>query len=138
MQYIAFDLNDEQFAIETLKVINISDIMKITKVPLAPKYIKGLINLRGNVVSILDINVLLGKDEKNSVYNSIIILNSDNELFGITVNDVIEVFDVKDEEIQKVGGDDHKKEYAKGVVYRQNDVITIIDIDKLLSHILNN
>lgn len=138
MQYIAFDLNDEQFAIETLKVINISDIMKITKVPLAPKYIKGLINLRGNVVSILDINVLLGKDEKNSVYNSIIILNSDNELFGITVNDVIEVFDVKDEEIQKVGGDDNKKEYAKGVVDRQNDVITIIDIDKLLSHILNN
>lgn len=138
MQYIAFDLNDEQFAIETLKVINISDIIKITKVPLAPKYIKGLINLRGNVVSILDINVLLGKDEKNSVYNSIIILNSDNELFGITVNDVIEVFDVKDEEIQKVDGDDNKKEYAKGVVYRQNDVITIIDIDKLLSHILNN
>lgn len=74
MQIIVFDLNDEQFAVETSKVQSINDAMEITKVPKAPKHIKGLINLRGNVISLLDIEVLLDTHKTDKPKESVIIL----------------------------------------------------------------
>ena len=72
MQVVIFKLNNEQFAVQTDKVQTITDGMKITRVPKAPDYIKGLINLRGNVISLLDINLLLNipktEEEKGMPY----------------------------------------------------------------------
>ena len=59
-----FKLNDEEFAVETSKVQSINDMMKVTSVPAAPEYIKGLINLRGNVISLLDLELLLDVEKK--------------------------------------------------------------------------
>ena len=59
MQIVVFKLGDEHFAVETERVQGINDIMGITKVPKAPAYIKGLINLRGNIKSLVDIDLLL-------------------------------------------------------------------------------
>lgn len=72
MQVVVFRLGDEQFAVETAKVQGINDIMEITRVPKAPNYIKGLINLRGNVISLLDINLLLNINKKKML-NKIIL-----------------------------------------------------------------
>ncbi len=57
MQVVIFKLNNEQFAVQTDKIQSINDAMEITKVPKAPAHIKGLINLRGNIISLLDINL---------------------------------------------------------------------------------
>lgn len=131
MQVVIFKLGDEQFAVETSSVQGINDMMKITKVPKAPSYIKGLINLRGNVISLLDINLLLDmpKNDDNSQSN-IIILQMEDEQVGITVDGVDEVLEIEENMIEKL--EDSKKSHIKGIINFKDRVVTLIDIDKLL------
>ena len=64
MQIVVFRLGEEHFAVETERVTGINDMMTVTRVPKAPSYIKGLINLRGSIKSLVDINLLLNlKDD---------------------------------------------------------------------------
>lgn len=133
MQVVIFKLNDEQFAVETAKVQGINDIMEITKVPKAPSHIKGLINLRGNVISLLDINLLLDVEKTEEEQSNIIILQIDEELVGITVDQVAEVLDIEEDQIEKVD-DDKKRGYIKGVINFKDRIVTLIDISKLLSN----
>ena len=108
MQVVIFRLNNEQFAVETAKVQSINNSMEITKVPKAPAYIKGLINLRGNVISLLDINLLMDIPKAEISENSILILEMEDELVGITVDQVDEVLDVEENAIEKIN-DEGKK-----------------------------
>ena len=94
MQFVIFKLGEEHFAVETDKVLSINDMMTITKVPKAPNYIKGLINLRGSIKSLVDLNLLLNI-ESDKKQNNIIILKVDEEELGVTVDDVEEVIDIE-------------------------------------------
>lgn len=131
MQIVAFKLGDEHFAVETEKVQNITDIMGITIVPKAPAYIKGLINLRGNIKSLVDINLLLNVNSGNEQQN-IIILTVEDEEIGITVDEVEEVLDIEESSIQKMDNE-QSNSYIKGILNYDNKLLTIIDIDKLLN-----
>lgn len=132
MQVVVFKLNEEQFAVETSRVQGINDMMDLTKVPKAPAYIKGLINLRGNVISLLDINLILDVEKGQNEQNNIIVLNTQDEVVGITVDQVDEVLEVEESLLEKI--DDGKKTpYIKGVINFKDRIVTLIDIDKLLS-----
>lgn len=131
MQIVVFKLNDEQFAVETAKVQGINDMMKVTIVPRAPKHIKGLINLRGTIISLLDINVLLNKEKTEALQTNIIILNIQEELVGISVDGVDEVIDIDETIIEKIE-DDVKRAYIKGVLNFKDRIVTYIDVDKLI------
>jgi purine-binding chemotaxis protein CheW len=131
VQVVVFNIGDEQFAVETSKVQSINDLMKITKVPKAPSYIKGLVNLRGNIISILDINLLLGMTEGDDKNDNIIILKLEDELVGITVDNVDEVMEFNEEELEKLHNDMDKL-YIKGVINLKDRIITLIDFDKML------
>lgn len=133
MQVVVFKLSDEQFAVETAKVQSINDTMGITKVPTAPAHIKGLINLRGNIISLLDINLLLDIEKSEAGQNNIIILEMEDELVGITVDQVDEVLDIDESIIEKVESD-RRKSFLKGVINFKDRIVTLIDIDKLLSN----
>ena len=104
----------------------------ITKVPKAPEYVKGLINLRGSVLSLLDINLLLNIGENNAEQESTIILKLQDELIGVAVDQVDEVLEV-DESIIENFEDDKKEPYVKGVINFKDRIVTYIDIDKLLT-----
>ncbi|NLM34257.1 MAG: purine-binding chemotaxis protein CheW [Clostridiales bacterium] len=130
MQIIVFKLNDEEFAVETSKVESINDMMKVTHVPAAPDYIKGLINLRGNVISLLDIELLLDVQKKNGEKNNIIILNVKDELVGIAVESVSEVMEVKEDQLENIT-DENNKAYVKAIVNLGSKIVTLIDIDEL-------
>ncbi|MDD5794476.1 chemotaxis protein CheW [Clostridium sp. HCP1S3_B4] len=130
MQIVVFKLGDEHFAVETEKVQSINDMMSVTKVPKAPNYIKGLINLRGNIKSLVDINLLL-KVNKSTEQNSIIILNVQDEEIGISVDEVEEVLDIDQKQIQKM--DNQDKQYVKGIYNHEDKLLTIIDMDSLLN-----
>ncbi len=132
MQVVIFKLNNEQFAVQTAKVQSINDAMEITKVPKAPAHIKGLINLRGNIISLLDINLLLDVPKSEEKQNNIIILEMEDELVGITVDQVDEVLELEEELIEKIN--DGKKAYIEGVINFKDRIVTLIDIDKLLSN----
>ncbi|NLP28289.1 MAG: purine-binding chemotaxis protein CheW [Clostridia bacterium] len=130
MQIIVFKLNDEEFAVETSKVQSINDMMKVTSVPAAPEYIKGLINLRGNVISLLDLELLLDVEKKHVEKNNIIILNVNDELVGVAVENVSEVMEVKEEQLENIT-DETNKPYVKAIVNLGSKIVTLIDIDEL-------
>ena len=132
MQVVIFKLKDEQFAVETSRVQTISEAMTITKVPKAPDYVKGLINLRGSVLSLLDINLLLNLGENDSKQESTIILKLEDELVGVAVDQVDEVLEVDEEIIEEIQ-DDKKEPYIKGIINFKDRIVTYIDIDKLLT-----
>lgn len=131
MQFVIFKLGKEHFAVETDKVLSINDMMAITKVPKAPNYIKGLINLRGSIKSLVDVNLLLNI-ESGGNQNNIIILKVDEEELGVTVDEVEEVIDIEDQRLQKL--ETHNTEnYIKGIIDLGNRLLTVINIEKLLN-----
>lgn len=133
MQIVVFKLGDEHFAVETDRVQSINDIMSITKVPKAPSYIKGLINLRGSIKSLVDLNLLLDVNHGNE-QNSIIILTVEDEEIGISVDEVEEVLDIDEKNIQKLDKDNDKAQpYIKGILNYEDKLLTIIDKEKLLN-----
>lgn len=136
MQLVIFKIKEEFFGVEASKVLSINDVMGVTKVPNAPDYIKGLINLRGIIVSLIDIAILLNlpnynKDNIEYEDSNIIILNIANEEVGIIVDKVDEVLDIDPNLIKKTI--DNKLSYVKGVLELNNKLITFIDIDKFIS-----
>lgn len=131
MQLVIFKLGEEHFAVDTDKILSINDMMPITKVPNAPNYIKGLINLRGSIKSLVDINLLLNINS-NQEQNNIIILKVDDEELGVTVDEVEEVIDIEDQKIQKL--ETHNSEdYIKGIIDLEGRLLTVIDIEKLIN-----
>jgi len=131
MQYVVFKLGEEHFAVETAKILSINDMMKITPVPKAPAHIKGLINLRGSIKSLVDIHLLLNI-EPHENQNNIIILKVNEEEIGIIVDDVEEVIDIDEQKLQKLETR-NIEDYIKGVIELDNRLLTIIDIEKLLN-----
>lgn len=131
MQVVIFKVNDEQFAVEASKVQSINDMMEITKVPKSALNIKGLINLRGNIISLLDINLLLDIEKGTGAQENIIILNLEEESVGVTVDQVDEVLEIEEGLIEKVETD-KKRAYIKGVINFKDRVVTLIDIAKLI------
>lgn len=132
MQVVIFKLKDEQFAVETSGVQTISEAMTITKVPNSPRYVKGLINLRGSVLSMLDLNLLLEIGENSSQQQSTIILKLEEELVGVSVDEVDEVLDVDEDIIENIENE-NRKSYEKGVINFKDRIVTFIDIDKLIT-----
>lgn len=132
MQIVVFKLGEEFFGVETLNVQNISEMMEITKIPNAPSYIKGLINLRGNIISLLDLNLLLENNNLTSEQSNVIILDIESEQIGITVDFVQEVIELEETTMQKL--DSSKGQgYIKGILNLEDKIVTIIDINKLLN-----
>lgn len=135
MQLVIFKIREEFFGVEASKVLSINDMMTITRVPNAPSYIKGLINLRGIIISLFDISILLNLDHHpydNVSLNdsSIIILDIEFEEIGIIVDKVDEVVDIDPNLIKR--SIDTKIPFVKGVLELNFKLITVIDINKFV------
>ncbi len=135
MQLVIFKIREEFFGVEASKVLSINDMMTITKVPNAPSYIKGLINLRGIIISLFDISILLNLDHRsydNVSLNdsSVIILDIEFEEIGIIVDKVDEVVDIDQNFIKR--SIDTKIPFVKGVLELNFKLITVIDINKFV------
>lgn len=133
MQIIVFTLGDEHYAIKTSNVEEITKDMKATRVPNSPEWVNGLINLRGNVITLVDLYKLLNKeiDEEDIYYNGVIIVNMDDEKIGILVTEIVEVIDIEAAEIQDISQKD--REYFCGIIKTEKGIINIIDMNILLS-----
>lgn len=129
MQIIIFKLRDKYYAIGTDKVEEITKTTNSTNVPNAPQWVEGLINLRGNVISLIDLGFLL-KVEEPLCYNNIIICHYDEEKVGLLVEEIIGVREIESSIINKVN---HKAEQGiLGIVQMKEFIVNIIDIDMLL------
>lgn len=130
MQIVIFRLNEEQFAVETVGVQSITHMVEVTKVPKAPKFIKGLINLRGDIISLINLNLLLNIENLDEKQNNIIIISINDEFVGMAVDEVYEVLDIDECLIENISKDDQKG-YIRGIINFKNRRVTLIDIDKL-------
>ena len=130
MQIIVFTLNDKYYAINTEHVEEISRNIPSTRVPSAPYWIEGLINLRGNVVSLVNLCKLLRKED-DRCYNNIILINDEDEKVGLLVKDVIEVIEIEADNIERV----HTQvvDGIVGIIQLNEYIVNIIDIRILLA-----
>jgi purine-binding chemotaxis protein CheW len=134
MQVIVFSLNNKLFALPTNNVSEITKTMPSIKVPNAPYCVEGLINLRGNVVTLINLSKILSI-EGELCYNSIVILNYEDDLLGLLVDDVEQVLDIKEEQIQILKKED--KQNILGIIDIDNNIIDLLDIEKLIEQIEN-
>jgi purine-binding chemotaxis protein CheW len=138
--YLSFKMSEELFAINVSKVINILEMRHITRVPKTPTYMKGVINLRGTVLPVVDLRTKFGIAEaENTVDTSIIVLNIDKEgetiMLGTLVDAVREVLELKDEEIAPSPsiGTKYNSGFIQGMYRLEEHFIMILDIDKIFS-----
>lgn len=132
MQVIVFSLNDKLFAIPTNKIIEITKSMDSIKVPNAPEFIEGLINLRGNVVTLLNLGKILSIDD-NICYNNIIILNYEEDMLGLLVDEVEQVMEIDEQDIQVLKKEENQN--IVGIVEINGKIVDILDIEKLIEQI---
>jgi purine-binding chemotaxis protein CheW len=139
--YISFVLGDEYFAINVTQVLNILQLVQITKVPTAPDYMKGVINLRGTVLPIIDIRMKFGMppiEYKRDTVILVLNVEIDGETVnaGILVDAVKEVFEINVEEILPPPGigSKYKSKFIDGI-YKMGDdrFVMLLDIDKVFS-----
>lgn len=129
-QIIVFTLGEKYYAVNSDQVEEISKLIPSTLVPNAPKHIAGLINLRGNVISLVNLAKLLHLSE-NECYNNIVILDRQDEKLGILVTEVKEVLKIDDKDIEKVSIE--TKNGVVGILQLENELVNYIDLDRIIS-----
>jgi len=135
-QYIKIRIQDEFFGIDIKYVDNIVRMQHITRVPKAPEYIKGVINLRGEVIPVFSLRIKMGLEEIEENKNfRIIILKYEGESVGIIVDEVREVANLTSDNIEKVyhNNTEGVQNFLLGVGKTDNGLISLLDINEVLS-----
>lgn len=139
-QYLTFKLGDEVFAIYVAKVREVLDLATITKIPRTPDFMTGVINLRGNVVPVVDLRLCLEMSKTEKTVNTCIIvvevmLDGEAVVIGALADSVEEVVDLEPGQIQPAPriGMHIRTDFIQGMGKREMQFIMILDIDKVFS-----
>ncbi len=139
-QYLTFKLDDEIFALDISKVKEVLEFTEITKIPQTPEFIKGVINLRGGVVPVVDMRLKFGMSETAKTVNTCIIIaevtiREETTVLGALVDSVQEVMDLDPGQIEPAPriGTRLRTEFLRGMGKRDNHFIMILDIDRVFS-----
>ena len=139
-KYLTFTLADEEYGIGILKVKEIIGMMAITSVPRTPDFVKGVINLRGKVIPVIDLRLKFGMPAIDYTDRTcIIVVEIDTDdmtiQIGIVVDSVSEVLNIKEEEIENAPsfGTSINMDYILGMAKIDSGVKILLDIDKVLS-----
>ena len=139
-KYLTFSLAKEEFGISILKIKEIIGMMPITTVPKTSEFVKGVINLRGKVIPVIDLRVKFGMEEIDATERTCIVVveisgQSGSILMGSVVDSVSEVLNIKDEEIEDAPafGTELETDYILGMAKMEGGVKILLDIDRVLS-----
>lgn len=136
-QLVSFSLNHEEYGVEVLKVREIIRMVGVTKMPNAPDYVEGVINLRGKVIPVISLRRRFGlPEQENSSRTRTIIMDLKGELLGFVVDAVSEVIRISAGEIQPppattTGGGE--QECIAGIINRSERLLVLLDLDRMLS-----
>lgn len=136
IQLVTFRLADETYGINVMHVQEVLRITEIAPVPGAPNYVLGIINLRGNVVTVIDTRTRFGLPPTETDDSSrIVIIESEKQVVGILVDSVAEVVELQQSEIDSAPnvGNDESSRYIQGVANREDDLLIVVDLNKLLT-----
>ncbi len=139
-QYLTFKLSEEVFAIDVAKVREVLDFTAITKVPRTPDFMSGVINLRGNVVPVVDLRLCFEMSKTEKTVNTCIVvvevlLEGEPTIIGALADSVEEVIDLEPEQIQPAPriGTEIRTDFIQGMGKRDAQFIMILDIDQVFS-----
>jgi len=138
--YLTFKLGDELFGANVAKVLNILEMTKITKVPNAPPYMKGVINLRGSVLPLIDTRIKFDLGETDYTTNTCILvldidLSGETVHVGALVDSVQEVMEIDEIQIQPPPsiGSKYKSEFIEGMAKINEEFIMLLNMDMIFS-----
>jgi purine-binding chemotaxis protein CheW len=139
-KYLTFKIATEEFGIEILKVQEIIGIMNVTRMPKIPDYVRGVINLRGKVIPVVDLRLKFGLDPiADTDMTCIIVVQTTRQdrsiTTGIIVDEVYEVLDIEGGQIEDPPsfGTDINTTFILGMGKVAEKVISLLDIDKILT-----
>ena len=136
LQLVTFSTGDEEFGVDILRVQEIIRTMAITKVPKAPEFVEGVINLRGKVIPIIDLRRRFGLQSKaHDKHTRIIVIEINTMIVGFVVDSVSEVLRIPTSTVEPpppvVAG--LESEYISGVGKLEDRLLILLDLDRLLS-----
>lgn len=135
-QFVTFRLRDETYGINVMQVQEVLRVSEIAPVPGAPDYVLGIINLRGNVVTVIDTRTRFGLPAvEREDASRIVIIESDQQVVGILVDSVAEVVELRQSDIDSAPsvGNEESARYIQGVASRDEDLLIVVDLNKLLT-----
>ncbi len=139
-QYLTFKLGDEIFATDVAKVREVLDFSAITKIPRTPEFMSGVINLRGNVVPVVDLRLCFDMSRTEKTVNTCIVVvemmvDGEANVIGALADSVEEVIDLEPDHIQPPPriGTHVRTDFIKGMGRRDTQLIMILDIDRVFS-----
>lgn len=140
VQYLTFKLSDEIFALDVAKVREILEFTTITKVPQTPEFMRGVINLRGSVVPVIDLRLKFGMESTEQTINTCIIvvevtLEGDTTVLGALADSVQEVVEMEPDQIEPAPhiGTRLNTDFIRGMGKHGENFIMILDIDRVFS-----
>lgn len=136
IQLVTFRLQEETYGINVMQVQEVLRVSEIAPVPGAPSYVLGIINLRGNVVTVIDTRMRFALAPASiDDASRIVIIECEKQVIGILVDSVAEVVELRQSEIDaapSVGNDDTAR-YIQGVATRDDTLLIVVDLNKLLT-----
>ncbi len=135
-KFLTFALSNEEYGIEILKVREIMGIMEITPVPQTPDYMKGVINLRGKVIPIIDLRLKFAMPEvEHTKETCIIVAEVGTAQVGVIVDNVSEVTDIKGEDIEESPnfGQEIDTNFIMGLGKTKKKIVILLDIERVLT-----
>ncbi len=136
IQLVTFRLEDETYGINVMQVQEVLRVTEIAPVPGAPSYVLGIINLRGNVVTVIDTRIRFGLPVgEMSDSSRIVVIESEQQVIGILVDSVAEVVELRGSQIDSAPnvGNEESSRYIQGVATHNNGLLIVVDLNRLLS-----
>lgn len=136
LQWVTFQLEEETYGINVMQVREVLRYSEIAPVPGAPEYVLGIINLRGNVVTVIDTRSRFGLMPGEITDNTrIIVIEAEQQVIGILVDSVAEVVYLRSSEIDSTPsvGTDESAKFIQGVSNRDGKLLILVDLNKLLT-----
>ena len=140
-EYLTFYLADEEYGVDILRVQELRGWESVTRIPSSPDYVKGVVNLRGAIVPIIDLRTRFNLPQAEYTATTVVIVlsvqsvDSDNEkIMGVVVDAISDVVNAKTSDIQATPEFDSsiEIEYIKGLAASGDKMIMLVDVDKLL------
>ncbi|KZZ62915.1 MAG: chemotaxis protein CheW [Oleiphilaceae bacterium] len=136
LQYVTFRLDEETYGINVMQIQEVLRYSEIAPVPGAPHYVLGIINLRGNVVTVIDTRTRFGLPEAEVTDQTrIVVLELEGQVVGVLVDSVAEVVYLKQSEVETAPnvGNDESARFIQGVCNKNGELIILVEFEKMLS-----
>lgn len=138
-KYLTFEIGDESYGLQILRVQEIIKMQEITKIPRTPDFVEGVINLRGKIMPVIDMRKAFAMEEKETSRNTCIIIvqaqrGETSAILGVVVDKVAEVLEIAAEEIEPAPsfGSQVETQFILGMAKSKDSVNILLDINKVV------